>query len=244
MTDLFFIGLQEIEGVDQDWWSKELKFKPAVFSGSVKVKTEIGHKMTGPRLQIRPCSEIDDKPQLQKLLARKKNLRQAEDRRKIKTERSTPSRIQPSRSKKIKYQNIKNESPSKFSRESPGSSSLRSQGQVCGICFSSFTSEKSLAEHRKLHKMGVFCPVCHKFYSHYGDMQNHVLMEHHLIPVVDKYRSLTCMKCGDSFTGRKSLIDHLFRHHYNTLVCTVCKRIFSSKKMMKNHFIDCHIQKA
>jgi uncharacterized CHY-type Zn-finger protein len=253
--------------VNEDWWSNELKFNPIPLTASVKVKVKTEtHTLAAPRLKIRPVTNLDDKSQLQKLLARKKKFgRVGKNCCNIKTESSPPSRIQPPRTKKfagIKYENIvkcmddvdekvqkirKNKnnalSPSKNNRSTLGKMKRNSyrRGHNRASKIKSGTSDRSYEVHKKSRKSCGHCPVCKKVYNYPAAMQNHVLIEHHLIPAVDQWRSLSCMKCRDSFTSRKSLIDHLFRFHYNTIVCTVCKKIFTSRKMMKNHFVARHI---
>lgn len=200
-----------------------------------------------PRLKIRPCSDIDDKPGMQKLLARNKKFGHVEKSRyKIETEKSSPSRMQPPRMKKaIKKKCLDNNEQIKKIRlnknkVSPSKNIYRNRG-ITACKTKSGTRKRSIEVQSKIRKSSGNCPVCRKFYKYSAALQNHVLIEHHLIPSVDQWRSLSCMKCNESFNSRKGLIDHLFGNHYNTIVCTVCKKIFSSKKMMKNHFIDRHV---
>ena len=143
---------------------------------------------------------------------------------------------------------------------------------TCLMCFSKFSSQKILEDHKKgIHgkslasREAFICDVCGKNFSAKRTLQEHKKLylgqdfkykecsssfktesslKQHQINVHTKENYL-CEQCPKTFTCKANLKQHVKTHNVgdNSMKCDYCESTFSSKSKLKHHTLKCMIPK-
>ncbi|KAH1010274.1 hypothetical protein HUJ05_004592 [Dendroctonus ponderosae] len=140
---------------------------------------------------------------------------------------------------------LKRRTPDQFSHKSPkikslcqicgkffSSSSHRHHKNdfVCSICFLTVKSEKALVEHGRIHLTEHYqCDKCPSIFKTLADLSAHNFAH---------TGTYTCLKCGKSFKGRRTLRNHVSNEVENfKYTCVFC-----GKGFVKQHIFQAHIE--
>lgn len=134
----------------------------------------------------------------------------------------------------------------------------------CGICFSTFSSYRTLGRHFSSHFPNYSCNTCSKTFIETGTLNKHAIFCNQkekflclkcLVPFATleervkhqeeniPCRQYCCTKCDERFLSYYSRNKHLLDVHKVTcsaLRCTVCNEVFSSSDERKKHFRLAH----
>ena len=112
----------------------------------------------------------------------------------------------------------------------------------CDFCEKSFSDENVLGLHLKsIHKSIIEgrkkCEFCDETFSNRStkDLKNHVISIH-------EEKKFNCDDCNQSFSYRRSLINHVLQVHKNMkkIQCANCTKCFFNISNLKKHFLAIH----
>lgn len=110
---------------------------------------------------------------------------------------------------------------------------------ACDECPMQFAYGSSLKRHKRSHTLNgkklYECVVCSKRLASRDNLKHHMLIH-------SKDKPHNCHQCSESFTRKRSLVDHMKKKHFQqnalddeTFACDECPKEFSSVRSLNSH---------